>query len=197
MDFSPGQVGVTPKGFGLAPCGTGHSTTAGICRYLRIWGIFFWIATHLVRLPGLRALRAGCSRTPGRCPGARPRSCSCPFPTPWPPDTAPGCTTWTERGMGCAGPATRTGLVPTRAVPSWEWRPPEQGKAPGLGAAAPCSQLCSWLWPWPGLGSLRRQSQASGTARGIIQDTRGEGLCLPQGSTDVCGGSVGPSRVFH
>lgn len=106
MDFSPGQAGVTPKGFGLAPCGTGHSTTPGTCRYLRIWGMFFWIATHLVSVARLQALRAGCSRTPGRCPGALPRPRSCPFPTPRPPDTAPGCTTWMERGRGCASPAT-------------------------------------------------------------------------------------------
>lgn len=118
-------------------------------------------------------LRAGCSRTPGRCPGALPRPRSCPFPTPRPPDTAPGCTTWMERGMGCASPAEPDpcpgGIPPITAGMEMA----RAGKSPrGLRAAAACSQLCSWIWPWPGVGSLRRQSKASGTAHGIIQNTQ-------------------------
>lgn len=158
--FQLGQVGVTPEGFGPAPCGTGHSTTSGIFNYLRIWGVF-WIATHLVSVLGLRA---GCSRTPGRCPGALPGPRSCPSPTPRPPDTAPGGTTCMERGMGCASPAHLSRAQVGSRPSLREWRFPEQGKAPGLRAAAACGS---------GAGSLRRQSKASGTAHGIIQDGKG------------------------
>lgn len=131
--FQLGQVGVTPEGFGPAPCGTGHSTTSGIFNYLRIWGVF-WIATHLVSVLGLRA---GCSRTPGRCPGALPGPRSCPSPTPRPPDTAPGGTTCMERGMGCASPAHLSRAQVGSRPSLREWRFPEQGKAPGLRAAVP------------------------------------------------------------
>lgn len=191
-----------PQSRGFQPgAGGGHSQ--------RIWSGPLWSGTSagtrgfgglFVLLPTWcpsGALRAGCPRTPGRCPGALPRPRSCPSLTARPPGTAPARTTCMERAPGCARAATGQGWCQPEPCPAREWRSPS-GEKPrewsgrrlfpaglvGLAMArawiAPGAEQRPWQCPW-----------------NHPEHSRRTGLCLPQGSADVRGRSAGPSRVFH
>lgn len=140
MDFSPGQVGVTPKGFGLAFCGTGHSHHTWNLQVPEDLGIF----------SGLRSTWCpwrGCGCSEPAVPehqGAVLERCPAPVAAP---SRLHGHRTqllvappgWREGWAVPVLPNLTRALVGSRpSLREWSW--PEQGKAPG-------AESCRCLFP--------------------------------------------------